>query len=152
MRVWRLCRRPHAATPLDGLGGLHASGRWHHRGHRVVYAASSPSLAALEVLVHVDPRLAPSDLRLIGIEIADTVTVEEWPLSSLPRGWDKVPAPASTMTRGTAWLGSGRTAVLVVPSAVVPMEKNVLLNPQHPDIADVRLVSNVAFQFDQRLL
>ena len=69
MKVWRLCRQPFAATALEGIGGLHASGRWHRRGRPIVYAASSAALAALEVLVHVDPLDAPDDLRLLTIEL-----------------------------------------------------------------------------------
>lgn len=76
MRVWRISRQPHAAASLTGSGGLYVSGRWHHRGRPVVYTSATPSLAALEVLVHVDPALAPADLRLIEIDVPDGIDIE----------------------------------------------------------------------------
>ena len=67
MRVWRICRKPYVDIALDGIGGMYTSGRWHTKGHPIVYTAYSAALAALEVLVHVDPLTAPPDLRLIAI-------------------------------------------------------------------------------------
>lgn len=150
MLAYRICRRPHAA--LDGLGGLHTSGRWHRKGHPVVYAASSAALAALEVLVHVDPLGAPSDLRLLTIDVPPHVSSETIHPASLPRRWAAVPAPRALQRLGTEWLTSLRSAVLVVPSAVIPIERNVLLNPRHRDAAQARIVGNESFTFDTRLL
>jgi len=63
MRVWRICRKSYVDTALDGIVGMYTSGRWHSKGNSMVYTASSAALAALEVLVHVDPLTAPTDLR-----------------------------------------------------------------------------------------
>ena len=71
MRVCRICRKSYVDNALDGIGGMYTSGRWHTKGNPIVYTASSAALAALEVLVHVDPLMAPSDLRLLAIEIPD---------------------------------------------------------------------------------
>lgn len=152
MRVWRICRQPYAAAALEGLGGLYTSGRWHVKGHPIVYTAGSAALAALEVLVHVDPLTAPSDLRLLAIEIPDSLSVETLDPADLPVGWNAVPAPSELQSLGTSWLTSSRSAALIVPSAVIPVERNVLLNPRHPEIDQVRILSNEAFSFDPRLL
>src|SRR5262245_54338136 len=106
MRVWRICRQPYAATTLDGIGGMYTSGRWHGKGHPIVYTASSAALAALEVLVHVDPLVAPSDLRLLTIELPDDLAMETLDPAALPESWNAVPAPAVLQALGTSWLTS----------------------------------------------
>ena len=152
MRVWRICRQPYAATALDGIGGMYTSGRWHAKGHPIVYTASSAALAALEVLVHVDPLTAPTDLRLLAVDLPGDLSTETLDPAALPAGWNAVPAPAVLQTLGTSWLTSGRSAALIVPSAVIPVEQNVLLNPRHPDVRRVRIIGDDAFSFDTRLL
>lgn len=152
MLVWRICRQPYVDAALAGLGGLYASGRWHAKGHPILYTASSAALAALEVLVHVDPLTAPDDLRLLAIDLPDDLSTEVVDPLALPKDWLSVPAPAAMQDLGTSWLISGRTAALIVPSAVIPVERNLLLNPRHPEMARVRLLSDDPFAFDTRLL
>jgi RES domain-containing protein len=152
MRVWRICRKPYVDTALDGIGGMYTSGRWHSKGNPIVYTASSAALAALAVLVHVDPLTAPADLRLLAIELPDDLSIEVIEPITLPEGWHSVPAPAALQTIGSSWLMSGRTAALNVPSAVIKVERNFLLNPRHPEVQRVRILSDEAFSFDTRLL
>ena len=152
MRVWRICRKPYVDTALDGIGGMYTSGRWHSKGNPIVYTASSAALAALAVLVHVDPLTAPADLRLLAIELPDDLSIEVIEPITLPEGWHSVPAPAALQTIGSSWLTSGRTAALNVPSAVITVERNFLLNPRHPEVQRVRILSDEAFSFDTRLL
>ncbi|MEY2875141.1 MAG: hypothetical protein RLZZ373_2512 [Pseudomonadota bacterium] len=152
MKVWRICRQPFVATALDGIGGLYAGGRWHRRGRPVVYAASSAALAALEVLVHVDPLDAPEDLRLLTIELPDGLGIERVEPADLSPHWAAVPAPDELAALGIDWLASRRSLALSVPSAVIPIERNLLLNPLHPAITQVRIVGDEAFTFDPRLL
>jgi RES domain-containing protein len=152
MRVWRTCRKPYVDTALDGSGGMYTSGRWHSKGNPIAYTASSAALAVLEVLVHVDPLTAPADLRLLAIELPDDLSIEVLEPITLPEGWHSVPAPAALQTIGSSWLMSGRTAALNVPSAVIKVERNFLLNPRHPEVQRVRILSDEAFSFDTRLL
>ena len=152
MRVWRICRKPYVDTALDGIGGMYTSGRWHSKGNPIVYTASSAALAVLEVLVHVDPLTAPADLRLLAIELPDDLSIEVLEPITLPEGWHSVPAPAALQILGSSWLTSGRTAALNVPSAVIKVERNFLLNPRHPEVQRVRILSDEAFSFDTRLL
>ncbi len=152
MRVWRICREPYVEQALDGIGGMYTSGRWHTKGHPIVYTASSAALAALEVLVHVDPLTAPTDFRLLAIELPADLSTEVIEPAMLPEDWSSLPAPAPLQTLGSTWLKSGRTAALNVPSAVITIERNVLLNPRHPDAQRIRITSDVAFSFDPRLL
>jgi RES domain-containing protein len=136
MRVWRICRQPYVETALDGIGGLYTSGRWHSQGVPIVYTASSAALAALEVLVHVDPLTAPADLRLLSIDLPSDLCIDALETSSLP----------------IAWLRSAGTAALSVPSAVIRTERNILLNPRHPEAKRILLISDEPFSFDPRLL
>jgi len=150
--VWRICRQPYIANVLDGLGGLYTSGRWHNKGIPIVYAASSAALAALEVLVHVDPLTAPADLRLLTLDLPADFAIEVLEISGLPKAWAEVPAPPELQMIGTAWLRSMRTVALSVPSAVIQVERHILLNPLHPDARSIRLISDEPFSFDLRLL
>lgn len=152
MRVWRICREPYVEPALDGIGGMYTSGRWHINGNPIVYTATSAALAALEVLVHVDPLTAPTDLRLLAIELPNDLTTEVLEPVTLPEDWYSVPAPASLQTLGSSWLTRGCTAALNVPSAVITVERNFLLNPRHPEAQQIRIISDEAFTFDTRLL
>ena len=149
MRVWRLCKSRHAA--LDGEGARLAGGRWNSRGTPVVYASDSLSLAALELLVHCDPALLPEDLVAVEIEIPDGVAQRRLEIAELPRSWRRHPAPASLARMGNLWAKEMTTALLVVPSAVVPGQRNVLLNPRHPDFGRIRAGRPERFALDARL-
>lgn len=152
MRVFRVCRKPFARAPLDGRGGLFVSGRWHTARHLVTYASESLALASLEVLVHCDADLLPTDLIAIEILIPRTVKLAELSVSRLPRTWRKYPGSASLQRLGDAWLNLSRGCVLRVPSAIVPTESNFLINPRHPDMAKISVVRKFDFRFDPRLV
>lgn len=117
-----------------------------------MYLSSSLSLAALEYLVHVDIEDAPSDLVAIEVDVPRGVREDRVLVSELPSDWNQVADHPECVRRGDLWLREGRTALLRVPSAVVPIEANVLLNPGHVDAARVRVLSHAPFAFDRRLL
>ena len=152
MLLWRIAREPHIDTTLEGVGGLLVSGRWHRRGRPILYTSGSAALAALEVLVHVEPLNAPDDLRLLALEFPDDLSIETLDLTLLPKDWRSLPAPVSTQAIGADWLQRRSSLALRVPSVVVPVDSNVLLNPHHPDMNRVRISRNEAFRFDSRLL
>jgi RES domain-containing protein len=151
MRLWRLVRRPYARTAFSGAGARNHGGRWNHPGTPMVYAAETLSLAALELLVHLDLDLAPPDLVAIPADLPDEAPVRRLESSDPRRDWRAYPAPASTQDLGTAWAASGATAALLVPSVVVPEERNVLLNPAHPDFRRLHIAPARPFRLDPRL-
>lgn len=151
MRIWRICRRPFARKPLDGRGGLLAAGRWHTPRRLVTYTSESLALASLEVLVHCDLDLLPADLLAIEIDVPPRIKISEVPSSDLPRIWRRHPAPPALQRLGNNWLDQGQTAVLRVPSALVPTESNLLLNPLHRDFRDIQVVRRFKFTFDERI-
>ena len=151
MELWRLCRAKHEATAFSGIGAQLAGGRWNHKGYPMMYTSEHLSLAVLEMFVHVSAQTAPGDLISIRASLPDDVPVTELPESALPPNWKAVPAPAELKDIGTAWLKEGRTAVLVVPSTVTPRERNLLLNPKHPDMNFLQAHSGQPFHLDPRM-
>ena len=149
MIVWRLARLAHAK--LDGEGARLAGGRWNSRGRAAVYASSRLSLAALELLVHTDVPLVPPDLVAFEIEIPDTLEIESVALADLPKDW-RLPGHPGCRAIGDTWLAEERTAVLRVPSAVVPEESNYIINPGHRAATAIQVVGRRRFAFDSRLL
>ena len=150
-RVWRIVARRHARRAYSGEGARLYGGRWNAPGVAVVYTAGSLSLAALELFVHLDPEELPEDLVSVAAAIPDDVAIERLHPAALPRHWRQFPAPEAVQKIGTAWAASGRTAVLAVPSAVIPEETNYLLNPAHPQFAAVRMDAPKPFRFDARM-
>jgi RES domain-containing protein len=149
--VWRIVRRRHAATAFSGTGTRRTGARWNHPGTTMVYTAASASLALLEVLVGLDPEDAPSEFALFRATIADDVSVEVLPAGALPRDWRAYPGPEALQDVGDAWVRQGGSCVLSVPSAVVPHERNYLLNPSHPDFPRIAIAPPESFAFDPRL-
>ncbi len=150
MRVWRVTRRAHAAP--DGEGARLYGGRWNLPNTPVVYASASLSLAVLEYLVHVDRDLAPSDLVSIAAIIPNSLLVETVEIGQLPKGWQAPSDQESLQQLGSAWVRVRTCAVLRVPSALIPVEFNYLLNPAHPDFRRIVWADPVPFSLDPRFL
>jgi len=148
---WRIVQARRVRTAFDGEGARLYGGRWNHKGVAIVYTASSLSLAALEMLIHLP---SPGVLqRYVTIPIAfdDSRCIRLDP-ESLPRNWRNNPTLFSTRDIGTDWVNDSASAVLAVPSAVVPDEWNFLVNPRHPDFAKVLIGTPQPFKYDPRLL
>lgn len=144
MIVYRLCKAAHVA--LDGEGARQWGGRWNSPGRAMVYAAATPSLAVLEILVHLDlpGELLPEDLRLLTIEIPEDAAVHR--LDPGPVNNDACRAA------GDAFLDTGDALALLVRSVVVPQEWNALLNVRHADMKRVVARDDTPFRLDPRLL
>jgi RES domain-containing protein len=151
MDIWRICRSKHEASALSGRGAEKTGGRWNHKGHAMVYASENLSLAALELFVHVSPGTMPADLVSIRGELPDSVSIEEIDEAALPDNWRVYPAPAELQRLGTKWLLEQTSLVLIVPSAITPLERNILLNPVHPEIKQLRFEAGRPFHFDPRM-
>jgi len=142
--VYRLAKAAYAA--LDGEGARLYGGRWNAPGRPMVYTAATPSLAVLEILVHLDLPLdlLPDDYRLLTIDVPDDAAVGR--LDRAERG------ATECLAIGEAFLERGAALVLLAPSAVVPQERNVLINVAHPDMTKVQVIRSEAFGLDPRLL
>jgi RES domain-containing protein len=150
MRFWRICRRRYAAEAATGDGARLYGGRWNSRGVRVVYASTSLALAAMETFVNLEPNLQPADFVSIEGEVSDKVQIARLDLRPLPGNWFKQ-RDDSLRRHGDEWVRAGRTVALLVPSAAVRGDWNLLLNPAHPDFRKVRFADPVPFEFDARM-
>lgn len=148
MFVWRICAKKYQSSAFSGIGGLYVSGRWHPQGHKIVYTAESLALASLEIFVHLESDRVP--LVAIKAWLPEELEIEEIKRSQLPDNWQDTSAYPILQKMGQDWLNSKRTTVLKVPSAIVPVEYNYLLNPQHPEFKIV-LEPPIRFRFDRRM-
>ncbi|MDP9152127.1 MAG: RES domain-containing protein [Myxococcota bacterium] len=150
---WRICKQSRVKAAFDGEGAARYPGRWNRKGVAVVYCASPLSLATLEYLVHLDPDEWPEDLVSICFEVPAAVAqaAEVVTASALPGHWRAIPGPDALKSIGSDWAKAGRSALLLVPSAVTTSETNVLLNPRHADLQRLVVHPPEPIVFDPRL-
>ncbi len=143
--VYRLVRRERAGEALSGEGARRYGGRWNPAGTAVVYAAESRALAVLETIVHLALEARAMRFVLVTLELPAKAKVERHSAARPPR------VLAASQDVGSAWLDSGDGLALVVPSVLVPQEKNYVLNVAHAQFAGVRVANTEPFSFDERL-
>ena len=153
--VWRIATdtKAYEADDLAGSGAKNTGGRWNAVGDAVVYTSETQALACLETLVHLNAGGLPLNRYLVRVTIPATVWAAartETP-GSLPIGWDADPSGRASIQFGAAWLGSMASALLRVPSIIVPDEYNVLINPQHSDSKAVNAIKIRKWLYDPRL-
>jgi RES domain-containing protein len=128
---------------LSRIGGTMASGRWHRRGPMILYTAQSASLAMLEVLAGLESDIVPVTYQLLQIEAPDALAVEEFD--------GQAPTLRQSQDWGMAWIEKGETPLARVPSAIVPAERNMLINTAHPDAGKISIVAASRYPWDHRL-
>jgi len=151
MILYRLTLAKYANTAFSGVGALRVGGRWTPPGFPAVYTASSIALSVLETLVHVDPTVMPKHL-VIRVDVPDTIRITEAQTQDLPNDWRTTPAPAVLQAIGREWIYANDSALLQVPSVVVPQESNFVLNPLHVDFAQCVIGAPDPFAIDARLI
>lgn len=150
MRAWRIAKQ-RFALDRSGMGAALKGGRWNTQNIPAIYAGLTPEIAALEKLVHTGSIL-PADLVVVRIELPDEKILYERPHEAdLPKGWDEMPSSPSAAAYGDGFLLKRKRLGLIVPSAVIPEASNILLNPEHPAMAGVRMEIVRVFKFDLRL-
>jgi RES domain-containing protein len=150
LSCWRIVQERFAGQAFTGEGARLYGGRWNSPGHPVVYAAGSRALAVLEMLVHLDGPQLLSSYQLYEAVFPELL-VTEAAADKLPRDWRDDPAPRSTQAIGDDWIRGSSSAVLRVPSVLIPEEHNYLLNPRHAEFGQVRISAPEKFAFDPRL-
>lgn len=150
--VWRIAEvtPEYSADDLSGLGAKRSGGRWNSKGCPVIYASENIALAVLETIVHIRPAKQPQNRYLVRINIPNDVWHLRGQLNSPPVGWDAEPFGKPGIKAGDVWLRDRLTALLVVPSVIVPEECTVLLNPEHPDAMRVTATMLRKWNYDCR--
>ena len=155
VRVWRIATdaRTYSADDMTGTGAKLSGGRWNDVGVAMVYAASTRALACLETVVHLNAGGLPFNRYLVEVDIPDRLWAgaEVADAASLPVGWDAEPAGNVSVDFGSRWVAAARSAVLRVPSVIVPEEENVLINPARPDAAQIAARKVRRWLYDPRL-
>jgi RES domain-containing protein len=149
--AWRLIKARHAANAFNGEGARLEGGRWNPKGLPVVYFADHPALAALETFVHLKSAATKINFLMFRIQIPDEVSVLEVPVATLPTHWRDEPPTVGTMAFGEKWIREGKSAILKVPSVLIPAAANLILNPLHEDAGKVQINQGERFSFDPRM-
>ncbi len=148
MIVWRISNH----LNLSGTGGLRAAARWHNAGAPIVYTANSPASALLEALVHLeinDLMHLPDSYQLLRIDVPDSLLIVALDEEDIDPDWrDRV---EETRTIGDKWLSEFGSALMAVPSAIVPHTQHFLINPAHRDAGQIKIISHGSYPFDSRL-
>jgi RES domain-containing protein len=146
VRIWRITATKHIDTVFSGVGGLYTSGRWHPQGHKISYTSESLALASLEVFVHLEAM--DISLSCVSAIVPDGTPVLE--ITNLPANWQDVSAYPVLQKLGLKWLKEIEYPILKVPSAIIPVEYNYLVNPEHPGLK-LQTEQILEFQFDRRM-
>jgi RES domain-containing protein len=150
--VWRIAVEApaYAANDLTGTGAKMTGGRWNGKGTPLVYCATNIALATLETVHYLRNGALPFNRYLVRIDIPAAVWDARQVLDPLPGGWDAIPAGLSARAAGDAWIASRASALLLVPSVIVPDEFNVLINPRHDDAAAIVATTLKRWIYDPR--
>jgi Uncharacterized conserved protein len=151
--IWRLEKERYVDTAFRGKGSLKTSGRWHHKGTQVAYASEHPGVAVLEKLAWLGSYdgARESSYVLLPLQLDPDKHLETLDESDLPDDWDTFPHSEATRDLGTRWFEEERSVVLAVPSAVLPIAKNYLVTPFHPDVHELERGNPVPFSWNARL-
>jgi RES domain-containing protein len=147
MMVYRLHSSRYPAS--SGQGAAINGGRWNPKGIPVIYASASPSLAALEVLVHYS--VLPKGFVLTSVAVPESALIADVPEAALTEGWDDPEPRAATREYGRRWVESNASVILRVPSTVINGEANYVINVRHPDFPKLTFGQPKPFPFDPRL-
>jgi RES domain-containing protein len=142
--------RSRSADDLSGAGAAVEPGRWNRKGEPIVYAATSVSLATLETAAHIDVAGLPLNRFLVEVVIPPPIWMrrEILDINALGPAWNAIPSGTVCERAGSDWLRSLRSALLLVPSAIVPEEHCVLVNPAHPDATGLRAIVRRRMTYD----
>lgn len=148
--TWRILGSKHLADAFSGMGAKKTGGRWNSKAVLMVYTSGSLALSALEMVVNLPSPKLLQDFRGIPLEFDEKLVIT-LAKKDTPTDWDSRPLSPSTRAIGDLWAKEELSAVLKVPSVVIPREHNYLLNPNHPDFTKIRIGKPIAFHFDPRI-
>jgi RES domain-containing protein len=150
MIVYRVANIKHKDSTLSGLGAEKVGGRWNEIGTRAVYCSENISLALLEYYVHSENiAYLPSKILVAKIEFPDDFKIEE--LTELPERWNQYPYSSNTTSIFTNLAKDRDFFALRVPSTIVGLESNIILNPLYKEFGKVEIAGFIELPIDERL-
>lgn len=152
MIVYRVANLKYKDFTLSGIGAEKVGGRWNEIGIRAVYCSQNISLALLEYYVHSE-NIAnlPIEISVAKIEIPDNLLIKELKIEELPKDWNQYPYSNSTTVKFTKLIKDRDFMGLKVPSTIVPLESNFVLNPLCRHFGQVEIIEFINLPIDQRL-
>ena len=155
--IWRIATETpvYKANDSTGTGAKKTGGRWNHKGTPLVYCSPSIALACLETVVHANLGAGlPLNRYIVSITIPKNIWSAATIITSAtaPGAWDALAAGRASMDYGTNWANSNSSALLFVPSVIIPMEFNVLINPLHKDAGLISFSTGQKFLYDPRFV
>lgn len=134
---------------FSGMGSYLYGQRWNRPGSRIVYLSEHLSLAALEVIVHAAAYRELGSYRAFRVDYDHHLALDL--PGDLPVGWGDIEPGPEAQAVGSHWAASSHSLLLRVPSAVIPAERNLLLNVEHSEYQQIAIEGPMPFRFDPRL-
>lgn len=152
-KLWRIATDTptYVAEDMSGTGASISGGRWNEPSVKMVYSATTRALACLETVVHLGAGTLPLNRYLVELTVPEDLWAAAEIVPQPAIGWDAQPAGRMSIEFGTAWAQSNRSAVLIVPSVIVPEEMNALINPRYPEAKRIKAVKVRKWNYDNRL-
>lgn len=148
MEIYRISREKYA----DKLSASGRANRWNYENEYVVYASSSRSLGALELVVHRNAIMEGLLYKVMVIDVPDEdEIIGSIPPKILTKNWKSLENMAVTQKYGSDWYLNKRSLVLRVPSAIIEQEYNYILNTIHSDFDKISIKHVEDFVWDKRL-
>lgn len=150
MKVYRITKKKYA-DDISGKGAEIFGGRWNPAGIAALYTSQNRALAVLELLVHSPKELIPPHHVLLEIEIPKTLTEKILPVNELDKRWSVLQVEDWTQHTGLKYFRDYDALGIIVPSVIINMENNIVLNPAHKDYTSIKIIDSLDFKFDERL-
>ena len=150
MKIYRVAKKKFVKD-LTGEGARLYGGRWNKKGHSMLYFSEHLSLCVLEMLTRIDFEFLTEDYAFIEVEISDKLIIPSGRITSISKDWRTDPPSFATQEFGSKWLASEANFALSVPSAVLPNESNILVNPNHKLISKLKITNSGKLDLDPRV-
>jgi RES domain-containing protein len=150
MIVYRVANVKHKDSTLSGIGAEKVGGRWNKVGTRAVYCSENISLALLEYYIHSENiAYLPKEILIAKIQFPDEFVIEG--LNLLPERWNQYPYSSKTTEIFTSLAKDRNFFALRVPSTIVGLESNIILNPLYKEFGKVEIIEFFELPIDERL-
>lgn len=151
MKLFRITKQKYAKD-ISGKGAKLFGGRWNPIGVSALYCSETRALAVLELLVHTKNEILPKNLRIITIEIPTKFKSRIIQIENLPNNWNSLQTIEETQIIGKNYFENNNCLGIKVPSAIIEMENNFVLNPSFKNYNLLEIKSIDKFKLDKRLL